>query len=489
MSVPSSRRRIENDRPIRDGAFVLYWMRTARRTSWNFALDHSLAHAEALGVPLCIVETVSLHRWIGRRHVMFVAGAMTEHAAWAERYGVGYVPGVLRDDRPELVTRLARKASLVVADLGVLREDRCALKHLADDSPCRIESIDGLGLFPVAATPRAFPSAHGFRRFLQKSLRDHLLDAPNPSPTPHEGLPRWTAPTGDSLKLPKSAIETGRMLLQAGRTNDPSLLRKDFGATDEVVPATGGIAAARCMLEAFLRDKLPKYAAGRNHPDDDATSGLSPWLHEGFLSPHEVFARLADNCGWSPDDLGKASRGSREGWWGMPESHEAFLDQLVTWRELGMNMCFHRDDYDAYASLPDWARETLEAHAADPRPYSYSLEQFAAAGTHDPLWNAAQRQLRREGVIHNYLRMLWGKKILHWTPTPQDALAVMIALNNRYAIDGNDPNSYSGIFWVLGRYDRAWGPERPVFGKIRYVTSESAARKLRLRVYQDRYSE
>jgi deoxyribodipyrimidine photo-lyase len=151
-------------------------------------------------------------------------------------------------------------------------------------------------------------------------------------------------------------------------------------------------------------------------------------------------------------------------------------------------MCHHRADYERYESLPGWARATLDAHAADERSHVYPLDAFESSDTHDPLWNAAQTQLRREGRIHNYLRMLWGKKILEWTASPREALAVMIELNNKYALDGRDPNSYSGIFWVLGRYDRPWAPERPVFGTIRYMSSENTARKLRGRKYVERYA-
>jgi deoxyribodipyrimidine photo-lyase len=172
----------------------------------------------------------------------------------------------------------------------------------------------------------------------------------------------------------------------------------------------------------------------------------------------------------------------------MSASAEAFLDQIVTWRELGFNLCWQRSDYDRYDSLPDWARRTLAAHARDRREHVYTLEQFEAAATHDPLWNAAQRQLVREGRIHNYLRMLWGKKILQWTPGPEAALAVMLELNDKYAVDGRDPNSCSGIFWVLGRYDRAWGPERPVFGTVRYMSSENTARKVRVKEYVKAWS-
>ena len=190
---------------------------------------------------------------------------------------------------------------------------------------------------------------------------------------------------------------------------------------------------------------------------------------------------------WSPNKLAKKATGSSTGWWGTSPAAEVFLDQVVTWRELGFNMCHFRYDYDRYESLPAWAQRTLAEHADDAREAVYTLDEFAAAKTHDPLWNAAQRQLLQQGRIHNYLRMLWGKKILEWSASPRKALEIMLELNNRFALDGRDPNSYSGIFWVLGRYDRAWGPERPIFGKIRYMTSESAARKLRLKKYLQRY--
>ena len=151
-------------------------------------------------------------------------------------------------------------------------------------------------------------------------------------------------------------------------------------------------------------------------------------------------------------------------------------------------MCSQRDDYNQYESLPQWAQVTLEEHESDPRPHAYPLEQLEAAETHDELWNAAQRQLVREGRIQNYLRMLWGKKILEWSPSPRVALRSLIQLNNRYALDGRNPNSYSGIFWCLGRYDRAWGPERPIVGKVRYMSSESTARKLNVKNYLHRYA-
>ena len=164
------------------------------------------------------------------------------------------------------------------------------------------------------------------------------------------------------------------------------------------------------------------------------------------------------------------------------------MDELLTWREVGHGFCHYRDDFDRYEALPGWARNLFDAHASDPRPHCYRLDELEHAATHDPLWNAAQRQLVAEGRIHNYLRMLWGKKILEWSPSPRAALAALIELNNKYAVDGRDPNSYAGIFWTLGRFDRPWGPERPIFGVIRYMSSDNTARKVRVKNYLTRWS-
>ncbi len=205
------------------------------------------------------------------------------------------------------------------------------------------------------------------------------------------------------------------------------------------------------------------------------------------MSAHEVFDAVMTQERWTRRKLAASGGGKREAWWGVSRGAEAFLDQLVTWRELGFNAAAHLADHDRYDTLPAWARATLAAHARDPRPHRYDRDAFERAATHDPLWNAAQTELVREGRIHTYLRMLWGKKILEWSRRPQDALDTMIHLNDKYALDGRDPNSCSGIFWCLGRYDRPWGPEREIFGTVRYMSSENTARKFRVKGYLARY--
>ncbi len=246
--------------------------------------------------------------------------------------------------------------------------------------------------------------------------------------------------------------------------------------------------AARRSWRRFLEMQLPRYASERNQPEADATSNLSPYLHFGHISTFEVVDELLDHYGWSPEKVEPAARGQRSGWWGLDENAESFLDELVTWREVGFNTAAQCTDYERFESLPNWAHETLDAHRSDVREHVYTSDQFEGAETHDPLWNAAQRQLVRDGHIHGYLRMLWGKKILEWSPTPEQAHETMVQLNNKYALDGRDPNSYSGISWVLGKYDRPWAPERPIFGRVRYMTSKSTARKFKVDNYIEQYS-
>jgi deoxyribodipyrimidine photo-lyase len=309
-----------------------------------------------------------------------------------------------------------------------------------------------------------------------------LLDEPQSDPLVRVELPRLKSlPTPITRRWPAASAR-----LLSGETAALATLPIDHSVP--AVQTAGGAAAARANWRSFLVKKLASYVEGRNQPEAEATSGLAPYLHFGHISAHEIFHSLTRQEGWSPGNVAEKATGSREGWWGMSEPAEAFLDQLVTWREVGFNCCAHRSDYDEYQSLPPWAKATLAKHAKDSRPYVYTMEEFASARTHDRLWNAAQRQLVTEGQIHNYLRMLWGKKILEWTASPQEALDIMVELNNRYALDGQDPNSYSGIFWILGRYDRPWGPERPIFGTVRYMSSENTARKLRVGDYIQRYS-
>jgi deoxyribodipyrimidine photo-lyase len=464
-----------------DGAYVLYWMIAHRRTRLNVALERAAGWARELNRPLLVFEPLRAgYRWATARLHRFVLDGMADNARACAARGVTYYPYV----EPEpgagqgLLAALAADAAVVVTDdypaFMLPRMVAAAVPQV----PVRFEQVDGNGLLPIRLAGQAFATAYAFRRFLQRVLPEHIGAVPSDEPL--ADVPRVSAPISPRTCERWPAAHPD---LIAGRT------RLQHLPIDHTVAPTahrGGAAAAHEALERFLGAGLPAYAEGRNDLEHDVTSGLSPYLHFGHIGSHEIFARVMRHEGWL-GHLPCRSTGVREGWWGVGKAAEAFLDQLVTWRELGFNMCAHRADYDQYASLPSWARATLERHAGDPREHVYPLDAFERARTHDPLWNAAQTQLVREGRIHNYLRMLWGKKVLEWTASPQDALAVLIELNNKYALDGRDPNSYSGIFWTLGRYDRPWAPERPVFGTVRYMSSANTARKLRVKGYLQRY--
>jgi len=471
------------DRPPKaEGEFVVYWMTAVRRTQWNFALQRAVDWAKELKRPLAIIEILTCGgRWDTDRHHHFTLQGMADNASRLAACPVLYYPYV--EPRPgecrRLFAAVCEQACVVVTDDYPIALP--ALKTVDSQVAVRVEKIDGNGLLPLRADDRSFSTAYAFRRFLQRTLKDRLPEFPLPDPLAGVDLPRLNFLP---IAITRRWLAVASALL-SGHTAALAELPIDHSVP--VAKIHGGSKAANIRWNTFMQKKLASYPEDRNHPEAEATSGLSPYLHFGHISAHEIFHNLTRHEGWSPDKLAKKSAARREGWWGMSEPAEAFLDQLITWRELGFNCCTHQS-YDDYQSLPAWAKATLAKHATDDRPHVYTLEDFASARTHDRLWNAAQRQLASEGQIHNYLRMLWGKKILQWTPSPREALDIMIELNNRYALDGQDPNSYSGISWTLGRYDRPWGPERPIFGTVRYMSSENTARKVRVAKYIQRFA-
>jgi deoxyribodipyrimidine photo-lyase len=456
-----------------------------RRLSWNFSLDRACWWARELAAPLVIFEPLEAgYPWASDRLHRFVLDGMADHAAALDgRAGVTYLPWVepRPGDQRGLLAALAAESVVVVTDDYPAFNIPRLLDAARRQVPVRLEAVDSNGLVPMRMADRAFPTAYAFRRYLQQTLPQHLPERPLPHPLePLRDLPAAGIPEGILARWPSPARE-----LLAG---DAPLSELAIDHRVAPVEQRGGSRAAAATLSRFLDRHLAEYGATRNRVEDDATSRLSPYLHFGHISSVEVAASALAREGWVGHTASRAT-GAREGWWGASPAVEGFLDQVVTWRELGFNMCAQMPGtYDQFESLPPWALSTLGKHAGDPRRYRYELVEFAEGRTHDPLWNAAQGQLVAEGRIHNYLRMLWGKKILEWTATPREALDVMIELNNRFALDGRDPNSYSGIFWTLGRYDRPWAPERAVFGTVRYMSSENTARKMPVRSYIRRYA-
>ncbi len=475
--VPDDRiRPLTEATPDSSGRYVLYWMIAQRRLRHSFALQRAAEHARALGKPLLVFEALRVdYEHASARIHQFVIDGMQDNATTCADRGVRYHAYVepAEGAAKGLLAALSKHACVVVTDDHPVFHFPRMVEAAQRRIDVAFEAVDGNGLLPFRSTDKAFATAYALRRHLQKTLPEHL--ARLPAMDPLRGL-------GDlgQASIPRDVLQRWT---SASRISDLPI--------DHEVPPTdlvGGPSAGRRRLRTFLAERLDRYAEERNDVDKPSTSGLSPYLHFGHVGAHEVFAALVKQEGWTLDHLAPWAKGARQGWWGMSDGAEGFLDQFVTWRELGVNTCVHRpEDYASLGSLPAWAQHTLAKHAADERPHRYDLAALEAAESHDEIWNAAQRELVRTGRMHNYLRMLWGKKILEWTGSADEALAVMIHLNDKYALDGRDPNSYAGILWCLGRHDRAWGPERPIFGTVRYMSSDSTRRKLKLKGYLERF--
>ncbi|WP_414707242.1 deoxyribodipyrimidine photolyase [Rhodopirellula sp. UBA1907] len=498
-TLPPQRHQFANDHPPRhEGDYVVYWMIAQRRLHWNFALQHAIDRALEYEKPLLIFEPLRVrYQWASDRIHRFIIEGMRDNAAAADSLPVVYYPYV--EPKPgagsPLLHRLAKNACTVVTD-----EYPCFfLPHMIDavkdKLPARLELIDSNGVLPLRAAEKTYTVAHSYRRFMQKNILPALEHLPLANPLAPDDRPALPCPDGESMAERRKKLLPSKVLSKWPAANLDKLLSEDglskIPIDHSVRPSKatpGGTVEGSRRWKEFLDSKLSQYNDDRNHPDEHATTGLSPHLHFGHISVHEMVSSLLEHEGWSADQTSKPN-GKNHGFWNVGENAEALLDQLLTWREIGFNWSFQNPDtYDSLESLPDWAKKTLFETRDDERPHLYTLEEFENAETHDEIWNAAQRELVETGEMHNYMRMLWGKKILHWTRTPEEALEFMIHLNNKYGLDGRDPNSYCGILWVLGRTDRAWGPKRPVFGSVRYMTSDSTRKKLKLSKYLQRFA-
>lgn len=459
------------------GHYVLYWMQIYRRLDHNHALDHALMLAGDLKKPLVVYEGLKLgYPWASRRLHRFILEGMQANVAKAAKLGINYWPFVETPDDSGrgLLRRLSAKACAVVTDdypCFIIPEQTEAL---ARKTGTAVIAVDGNSVVPLVRLGEPVVTAAQLRRRIHREF---------PAAWPHraEAKPRFSSVV---CKLVAPPFDTWKC-----KNLDVFVASLPIDATVPPVPdVSGGTTAARNQLKAFVARRLPGYAEERSpptSPEKGHASGLSPYLHFGHIAIEEVVAAALESTDWSIKDLQPKLTGKREGFYCCDADVNSFLDEAITWRDVGLN--WHRgrwrDTAELKTALPGWAWKTLQDHRKDRREFLYSPEEWEAAQTHDPLWNAAQTELKVAGTIQNYLRMLWGKKVIEWSKTPEEAYATLVHLNNKYALDGRDPNSYTGILWCFGLFDRPWAPERRVFGTVRYMSSDNTARKFKLGGY------
>ncbi|HET9932389.1 MAG TPA: FAD-binding domain-containing protein, partial [Polyangiaceae bacterium] len=420
----SARVRLANEAPLAPrGQYVLYWMTSARRPAHNFALDHAIRLARELDKPLVVLEALTTsYRWASDRFHAFVVQGMADNRAAFAKSAAFYYPYV--EPRAKagrgLVEALASRAAVVVADDFPCFFLPRLVASVAARIRVRCDAVDSNGIVPLAEVPREFSRAFDFRRFLGKALVGHAQVAPVAEPLKHLRLPTLAElPVDIVTRWPIATDET-----LTGKASALARLPIDHRVRPGLLP--GGRRAGRRALERFCRERLDRYVDERNHPDCHATSELSPYLHFGHISAHEVFAAVLAHDELSAKALEPAPSAQKSPFFQLRPGPAAFLDQLVTWRELGYNFCSRRPDtYDRYEALPEWARRSLAQHQKDAREATYSLEELESARTGDPLWNAAQRELVESGEMHNYMRMLWGKLVIAWCKSPERAYELL----------------------------------------------------------------
>jgi deoxyribodipyrimidine photo-lyase len=434
-----------NDRPPRPaGRYVLYWMQQSQRADHNPALDEAVARANACGHPVVVAFGLTPKFPEARaRHYAFMLEGLAETGRRLRARGIAFV--VRLGDPPAVAAELAHDAVEVVCDRNYTRGPRAWRARLARTAEVRCTEVEGDVVVPVeTASTKPEVGARTLRPKIHRLWDQFLVLRPPPAVRVPVGA---SPPEGEDWSRPEA-------------------LRAKLGVDESIAPVaefSGGPAAAAARLKRFVRAELAGYAVNRSEPALDGGSRLSPYLHFGQISPVEI-ACAAHASGAPAADV------------------DAFLEELVVRRELAMNHAWFHPDYDRYAGLPNWARASLARHAGDPRPHLYTREQFRAAATHDPYWNAAQREMVARGFMHNTMRMYWGKKILEWSASPEEAFETMIELNNAHELDGRDANSTAGVAWCFGRHDRPWG-ERPIYGVIRCMMASGLDRKYDMPAY------
>jgi deoxyribodipyrimidine photo-lyase len=431
-----------NREDIKKRQYILYWMQASQRTEYNHALEYAIVKANKTNMPVVVYFglTDDLPA-ANERHYHFMLEGLREIESSLEEKRIRMI---VRHESPHVgVVELSKKASLIVVDRGYLRTQKKWRRYVAHSIKCPLVQVESDVVIPVRiASPKEEYSAATFRPKINKKL-DYFLRTL-----------KTNYPKVESLKLNFDSIDI----------NDPEKVISNLDVNKNVKKVKdfhGGTTEAKRHLENFLRDKLECYEELRNDFTKEFASNMSPYLHFGQISPLYIVLKVMET-----DSPGK----------------DAYLEQLIVRRELSMNFVFYNKNYDSFDGLPEWAKKTLKYHEKDLRKYTYVLEELENAETHDPYWNAAQREMTSRGKMHSYMRMYWGKKIIEWSRTPEEAYKTVIYLNNKYELDGRDPNGFTGVAWCFGKHDRPW-KERQIFGKIRYMNANGLKRKFDADVY------
>jgi deoxyribodipyrimidine photo-lyase len=434
--IQKERIKVLNRKGVQKGKYILYWMQASQRTEYNHALEFAILKANELRQPVIVFFGITdQFPEANERHYTFMLEGLKEVKHSLENRGIQMV---ILHKFPEVgVLQLAKRASLAAVDRGYLKIQEAWRDDASEKMDCPLIQVETDVIVPVEETsPKEEYAAATIRSKIMRKLNAFLVPLKE-----HQ-------PIIDSLSLDFDSFD----IEDAAKA--VSKLRIDR-SVKSVESFHGGTKEANGHLEIFLESKLDRFPELRNDPTLDYLSHMSPYLHFGQISPLHIALKVSKTR--SP-------------------GVEAFLEELIVRRELSMNFVYYNEKYDSIDSIPDWAKKTLRTHQKDRRPYLYTPEELENAGTHDPYWNAAQKEMVINGKMHGYMRMYWGKKILEWSKTPEEAFKIALYLNNKYELDGRDPNGFTGVAWCFGKHDRPWG-ERSIFGNVRYMNDKGLKRK------------
>jgi deoxyribodipyrimidine photo-lyase len=434
--ISESRVKRLNDNNSRMGNFVLYWMQATQRAKYNHALEYSILMANKLNRPLLVYFGITeSYPEANERHYWFMLEGLKEVQSELDNKGIKLV--IMRIS-PEIgAIELAKSASMVVVDRGYTKTERKWTKNAAEKINCPLIQVESNLIVPVeVASQKEEYSAATLRPKINKVINRYLV------PMDHN------FPKNDSLKLDFSSFE----IQDISKAVSQLEIERNVKKSETFV---GGTKEAKKLLQNFIKRKLDRYGEDKNDPNKQCVSNMSPYLHFGQISPLQIALMVLKT-----DSPGL----------------DYYLEELVIRRELAVNFVFYNLHYDSFDGLHEWQKNTLSEHRNDHRDYIYNESELENARTHDPYWNAAQKEMRRTGKMHGYMRMYWGKKIIEWTRTPEQAYKTALYLNNKYELDGRSPNGFAGVAWCFGKHDRPW-KERAIFGKIRYMNVKGLKRK------------